>query len=367
MTGNRERIDPELRAALDAVPEGPNGIFDLTDIPATRKAVREFAGQVASQMPDVPNVETEELRADLGGATPVTVRVHRPAARPGPHAVLIWFNRGGQILGYAEQDDPKLKQLAASVGCAVAAVEHRLAPENRSPAGAEDSVTAYRWLRANAKELGFDPTLIGISGASGGGCIAAAATLMIRGRELPVPLFQGLLYPMLDDRNETRSSREITDIGIWDRQTNIMAWRAILGDKADGADVSPYSAPTREQDVSRLPPTFLAVGELDVFRDEELDYAMRAQAAGTPTELHLFPNAYHAFSQVGLRATGKRSSSASSLASERVPPPGSRTLYRRLQLDPARRQGGLARHALRRRVRRGRGASRITITPDAGW
>lgn len=295
MTDAKDRIDPELREALDAVPKGPNGVFDLTDIPATREAVRAFAGQVASRMPEVPDVVTEEYRTDVDAAHPVAVRLHRPADRSVPHPLLLWFHGGGQVLGYAEQDDPALKRLVARVGCAVAAVEYRLAPESPSPAGAEDGVAAYRWLRANAEGLGLDPARIGISGASGGGCLAAAAVLMMRDRQLPRPLFQGLLYPMLDDRNETASSREIADIGIWDRGTNVTAWRAILGNRAGGADVPSYCAPAREEDLSRLPPTFLAVGELDLFRDEGLHYALRARAAGTSTELHLFPDAYHAF------------------------------------------------------------------------
>lgn len=91
------------------------------------------------------------------------------------------------------------------------------------------------------------------------------------------------------------SSREITDIGIWDRATNILAWRAVLGDRAGADDVSPYCAPSRASDLAGLPPTFIAAGDLDVFRDEDLDYATRLRAHGVSVELHLYPGAYHSF------------------------------------------------------------------------
>jgi acetyl esterase/lipase len=118
---------------------------------------------------------------------------------------------------------------------------------------------------------------------------------MIRDQGEPAPCFQALSYPMLDDRNTSASSHEITDIGIWDRATNILAWTSILGDRAGTDDVSPYCAPARATELSGLPQTFMAVAELDCFRDEDLSYAVRLQASGVPVELHLYPGAYHAW------------------------------------------------------------------------
>lgn len=209
--------------------------------------------------------------------------------------VLLWFHGGGQVLGYAAQDDPTLKRLCLEVGCAAASVDYRLAPEAPAPAAAEDGLLAYRWLRSQAAALGFDGDRIAFAGQSGGGGIAAATALMIRDQGEPAPLFQALSYPMLDDRNSTASSHEITDIGIWDRATNILAWNSILADRAGTDDVPPYCAPARATDLTGLPPTFVAAAELDVFRDEDLSYATRLQAAGVPVELHLYPGAYHAW------------------------------------------------------------------------
>ncbi|GAA2985793.1 alpha/beta hydrolase [Streptomyces lactacystinicus] len=297
-TGPAPRLlmDPELRRALDAVPMTPHGAFDLTDIAATRETLRSFAAAVAAATPDEPSVTVEEhhaVRPD--GGPDVPVRLLRPTTATGPLPVLLWFHGGGQVLGFAAQDDPWLKQLAARLGCAVAAVDYRLAPETPAPGAAEDGYTAHRWLVREAPALGLDGARIGIAGQSGGGGVAAATALLVRDRGGPAPLFQALMYPMLDDRDRTASSREITDIGIWDRATNRLAWQAVLGDRAGTDEVCPYAAPARAEDLAGLPPAFIAVGELDCFRDEDLDYAMRLRAHGVPVELHLYPGAYHAF------------------------------------------------------------------------
>lgn len=289
-----ERVDPELAEVLRAIPRGAGGIFDLNDIPGTRVAVRAQADVMTAQMPDQPSVPIEsfDVRSPDGRILPV--RLVKPD-RPGPLPVLLWFHGGGQVLGYAAQDDILNKRLSAAVGCAVAAVDYRLAPETPAPGAAEDGLLAYRWLRDRADDLGLDIELIGIAGASGGGGIAAATALMLRDRDEPAPCLLSLSYPMLDDRNETPSSREITDLGIWDRRTNILAWRAILGEAVGTASVTPYQAAARAVDLSGLPPTFVAVGELDVFRDEDLGFATRLLHAGVPVELHLYPGAYHAW------------------------------------------------------------------------
>lgn len=216
-----ERIDPELAEALKAVPMTEAGVFDLSDLEGTRVGVRAFAEAIAAQMPDEPSVSVEEVEVLRPDGSVLAIRLLRPTAEAGPLPVLLWFHGGGQVLGYAAQDDPTLKRLCLEVGCIAASVDYRLAPETPAPAAAEDGLLAYRWLRQQAAALGIDEARIALAGQSGGGGVAAATALMIRDQGEPAPLFQALSYPMLDDRNTTASSHVITDIGIWDRATNI--------------------------------------------------------------------------------------------------------------------------------------------------
>ena len=100
---------------------------------------------------------------------------------------------------------------------------------------------------------------------------------------------------MLDDRNATPASMALTDPRVWNRTSNLIGWRAYLGDAAGTDRVSPYAAPARAANLAGLPPAYLAVGDLDLFIDEDIEYAQRLQQAGVPTELHVYPGGSHAF------------------------------------------------------------------------
>lgn len=196
-------------------------------------------------------------------------------------------------MGSVASDDLVCMALAVDVDCLVTSVEYRLAPEHPHPAPVEDCYAGLRWLVGQAATLGVDPSRIAIGGASAGGGLAAALGLMARDRGEIDILFQLLIYPMLDDRNDTPSCRYVTNPRVWNRKANQAGWLALLGVAAGGKDVSPYAAPSRATDLSGLPPTYLAVGELDLFLDENIDFATRLLRAGVATELHVYPGAFH--------------------------------------------------------------------------
>jgi acetyl esterase/lipase len=287
-------LDPELEGPLSLFPKTEYGMFDLSDIQSAREMLSAMAVQTAAMSTVDPSVGIETVRATRPEGPDVEVRLFRPAGRTHLPCVL-WFHAGGQIMGTASEDDAYLAGIAARLGCAVAAVDYRLAPENPAPAAAEDGYSAYCHLVGNAEELSLDGDAIGLAGASGGGAPAAATALMIRDRGARQPLFLALFYAMLDDRNDTPSSHAITDLGIWDRAANLVAWRAVLGDRVGTPEVDGYSAPARAVNLRGLPHTFVAAAEFDVFRDENLDFAHRLATAGVPVETRLFEGAYHAW------------------------------------------------------------------------
>jgi acetyl esterase/lipase len=204
---------------------------------------------------------------------------------------LLWVHGGGHVLGAAWQDDPMLQDLVARTGCVAVAVEWRRAPEDPYPAAVHDGYAALRWMSASA---GLDPTRLVIGGASSGGGVAAGVALLARDRGDVLLAGQVLVYPMLDDREVTPSSREVRDPRLWNLESNRLGWAAYLSG-IDGREVPAYAAPARATDVAGLPPTWLATGELDLFRDEDIAYASRLLTAGVPTELHVYPGAVHGF------------------------------------------------------------------------
>ncbi|HEY3260790.1 MAG TPA: alpha/beta hydrolase [Pseudonocardiaceae bacterium] len=286
----RDRIDPEVAAALPAVP-----VLDLTDIPAARVAREQLAAQARARMPADPSVAREDhLVATLDGSAQVRVRHYRPANRPaGPLPCLYWIHGGGHVLGSVDQDDPFLESVVRTLGCAAVSVDWRRAPEHPFPTPLEDCYTGLLWTARNAERLGLDPDRIAIGGASSGGGSAAGLALLARDRGQVRPAFQLLIYPMLDDRTD---SDLVDHPKLWGRVSNLIAWRAYLGHEPGERDgVSPYAVPARATELGGLPPAFVATGDLDLFADEDIEYARRLVRAGVPVELHVYPGGIHGF------------------------------------------------------------------------
>ena len=149
---------------------------------------------------------------------------------------------------------------------------------------------------ANAAELGVDPARIGVMGESAGGGLAASLALLVRDRGEHSLRFQHLIYPMIDDRTcVTASPNPYTGEFVWTAQANHFGWSSLLGQAPGSAGVSPYAAAARAESLAGLPPTFIATGALDLFLEEDLDYAQRLVRTGVPLELHVYPGAYHGF------------------------------------------------------------------------
>jgi acetyl esterase/lipase len=286
----RDLIDQESRQPLDQLLAAmPGGFNVIPDIVARRDALAQMLAAI--EMPPNQNV-TYEDRAVLGpaGAPDISVRVYRPVNASGTLPGVYFIHGGGMVLGSVEGENAVAMQVCEQVGAVVVSVEYRLAPEHPHPAQSEDCYAGLVWMARNAAELGVDPGRLAVYGGSAGGGLTIAVVLLARDRGFPAIRFQMPIYPMIDDTNETASSHEITDVGVWDRPTNIEAWQWYLGDgKPDQ-----YAAPMRAEDLSGLPPAFIDVGTVDMFRDEDITFAMRLMQAGVPTELHVNPGAYHA-------------------------------------------------------------------------
>ncbi|WP_330434061.1 alpha/beta hydrolase [Streptomyces sp. NBC_00825] len=293
-----DRIDPQVRQGLKALHEltGPGGLVDF-DIPRQRELYEEMNRAALAALPPNDRVEYEDLTVPGPADGPdVAVRVYRPAGSEGAGLLpgILYIHGGGMITGSIRTDHRQVLPLVEAVDAVVVSVEYRLAPEHPHPAPVEDCYAALLWMSGRASELGIDPDRLALYGGSAGGGLAAGVALLARDRGTPRLAFQMLPYPMLDDRNITPSSQEITDIGIWDRAANLQGWQALLGERAGTGRVDPYAAPARADDLSGLPPAYLDVGELDLFRDENIAYANRLMQAGVPVELHVYPGGIHA-------------------------------------------------------------------------
>jgi acetyl esterase/lipase len=287
MTTFLDRVDPELLAHLEQVPG-----MDLSgDIPKLREAMRRQQEPLLAAMPEVPGV----VAVDHTVPGDVRVRIYERADRQTPSPAMLWIHGGGMCFGSVEGDDYMCRTWTARLGCVIASVDYRLAPEHQYPAHVDDCYAALVWLAAAADDFGIDASRIVIGGASAGGGLAAGTALLARDRGEVALAAQLLIFPMIDDRAITPSSQEMDFPKVWNRESNRHGWHAYLGDRAGTDDVPLYAAPARAtvDDLRGLPPAYIDVGELDPFRDEDIGYASRLLQAGVPCELHVTPGAFH--------------------------------------------------------------------------
>ncbi|WP_417348803.1 alpha/beta hydrolase fold domain-containing protein [Ferrimonas sp.] len=279
----RSFIDPEIRAPLQHLPPELAVITEETvlDARATVHSMLKF--------PDTPGV-TVERRPVVTPEREVPVFIYRPEHAPAVTPAILWIHGGGYIMGRADSND-FAGEFAQVLGATVISVDYRLAPEHPFPAGHNDVYAAFLWAVENAKELGIDPTRIAVGGDSAGAGMAAGMVLRNRDEQGPQIALQLLIYPMLDNLHATPSGA-VEDYPVWNRQTSFNAWEMYLGG-TPGLEASPYAAPARAKAMAGLPPTYLTIGAVDLFRDEVVDYAQRLMAEGVPTELAVFPGMYH--------------------------------------------------------------------------
>jgi acetyl esterase/lipase len=274
--------DPELAGVVPRLP-----MTDISDVTAARARLSEL--RASSPAPGLPDgVIRDELLVPGQGVVPdVRCFVFRSLAAIASAPAIAHFHSGGFVSGDIGLDQLLPAQLAAAIEGVTVSVDYRLAPEHPFPAAVDDGHHVLEWLSQGGVE-GIDPSRIGLSGVSAGGCIAACVALRARDRGGPYIAAQILDMPVTDDRGITRSS-QYEDTPMWAAGPARLSWQYYLG----GAEASGECVPARATDLSGLPAAYIAVAANDSLRDEAIEFAVRLTDAGVPTELRLFPGIFH--------------------------------------------------------------------------
>lgn len=248
----------------------------------------------APKTPEDILIENVHIHGQDGRAK-IHLRIYKPKSMAAPTPVLIWLHGGGYVIGNPEMDDRGCAEYVRELGISVVSVGYRRAPKYPFPAGLEDSYSALKWVTSHAQQLGIDKNRIAIGGESAGGGLAAALAQLAHDRQEIKPVFQLLVYPMLDDRTVLRTDIDDSNNVTWTQKSNRFGWESYLGRECGAEDVPDYSVPARRKDLSGLPPAWVGVGSLDIFHDEDTAYAQRLKESGIECEMIIVPGAFHGF------------------------------------------------------------------------
>jgi acetyl esterase len=254
------------------------------------------AGAEVLDLPRAPLPRVDDLTVPGGDGTALAARLYAPRAAGGaPLPALLYLHGGGFVIGSLATHDSLCRQLALRSGCAVLALDYRLAPEHPFPAAADDAWAALRWLHAHGAVLGLDPARLAVGGDSAGGTLATVCALRARDAGLPLAA-QLLITPGTAATAEWPSRRLFAQGFLLDAVT--IEW--FFAHYLQGAPRHDWRfAPLEAPEVEGVAPAAVLLAECDPLVDEGLAWADRLRTAGVPVALDLVRGVVHDFIKMG--------------------------------------------------------------------
>ena len=283
-----DAVHPDFRKATRFFPR----------MPLNNRLMRAVIRGLSRALP-LPK-STSAVEVTEAEANGVPLLVYTPTS--GAVGAMLWIHGGGYVMGSHRMNAADCIRYARKLKLVVVSVDYRLAPKTPFPGPLNDCHAAWQWLVNNAKRLNINPNKMLVAGQSAGGGLAAALVQKLCNEDAIKPLGQVLYYPMLDDRTALNNALTEQQHFVWNNENNAVGWAAYLGQPPGGDNTPAYSVPARTPSLASLPPTWLGVGDIDLFYDENLRYAERLQADGVPCTVHIVPGGPHAFDAMAPRS-----------------------------------------------------------------
>jgi len=223
----------------------------------------------------------------------VPIRIYRPGTPALP--LLVYYHGGGWVIGSIESHDGLCGQLAADARCTLVSVGYRMAPEDRFPAAVDDALDAFRWARAEARELGGDPARVAVGGDSAGGNLAAVVSQQCAALGEPGPALQLLLYPATDLLRESPSYATYGE-GFYLTRARMRWFEDVYVPVEERRDVR--ASPLLCKELAGQPRTHLVTAGFDPLRDEGRAYAEALAAAGVAVTYRNYEGLIHGFASM---------------------------------------------------------------------
>jgi acetyl esterase len=289
-------LHPQARALLDLIEQRALPPTHTLS-PGEARAFYRDRRHATQPAPPVIGLVRDLVASGPNGT--IALRLYRPrgSADNLTLPVLVYFHGGGFVIGDLDTHDTLCRELSNLGGCAVVAVDYRLAPEHRFPAAVIDCMAATRWVRDNAAELHVDAARLAVGGDSAGGNLAAVVSIDARDRgDLPIAM-QLLIYPATDMRATAPSHTENGQGYLLTRDTINYFTGHYVADPALSSDWR--VSPLLHADLSHLPPALVLTAGFDPLRDEGAEYAKRLTEAGNRAVYVHFPRQIHGFLTMG--------------------------------------------------------------------
>jgi acetyl esterase len=288
-------LHPQVVDLLDIIEKAGYPPLHTLTPPDARKYYRERRAYTQPAPPDVALVRNLDASGPHGA---IPLRLYRAAGTDQSAAlpVLVYFHGGGYVIGDLDTHDVLCRELANGAGCAVVAVDYRLAPEYKFPYAVDDCLAATYWIRQNAQTLGVDASRLAVGGDSAGGNLSAVVSLLARDAgDLPIK-FQLLIYPGTDMGCNAPSHKTNGQGYLLTSDTiaYFMGHYLKAGDELDTR-----ASPLLHKDLTRLPPALILTAGYDPLRDEGLEYAQRLSEAGNRAIEICFERQIHGFITMG--------------------------------------------------------------------
>ncbi|WP_296150696.1 alpha/beta hydrolase [uncultured Flavobacterium sp.] len=296
-------FDSEVIAAMSSFMEqNPPGPFPEKGNPLMlRESLNAFYVNLGNLFPIHTDVKTENFTIKTSVGTEIKLRWYNPINKVVSGSAILYLHGGGRVGGSMELYDRIVANFAHLSGVPFLSVDYTLSPEAQGESQAEEAFSAFTWLKEKAVDFEIDLNRIAVMGDSAGGGIAAAVAILARNRKVQLS-HQILIYPMLDDRVMIPDERLVPFV-VWTYDNNYTGWTASLGKDRGSDSISAIAAPARLVQFEGLAPAFISIGDLDIFRNENLEYAGKLAKAGVPIEFHLHPKAPHGFEFIAPNAS----------------------------------------------------------------
>jgi acetyl esterase len=298
-----QTLEPEMQLLLRLVGLQPERDLWTTSVPDARAALDQQALILEGPKIRVARVEQVEVP---GPAGPLAARLYVPEHEQSPLPLLVYLHGGGWVRGSLDSHDNVCRLLAREAGVLVLSVDYRLAPEHPFPAAVDDAYAAFLFACNNAKELGADPAAVAVGGDSAGGNLTLVTAQLAVADGGPVPAFLLAFYPATDFSVKRRSYELFRDGFLLTESATDWYRERYLPDESAARD--PRASPLLAEDLSGMPPTYIATAGFDVLRDEGEAYAARLREAGVPVAIRRHRGLIHAFAN--MTAVGRTSRGA---------------------------------------------------------